>query len=736
MKTIVSISLGSSENNYELTTDFLGVDFHIQRIGTDGNVEKAAELMRQWDRKADAIGLGGVKFPYAIGSNRIVRRDTEVLMEVGKKLQTPVTIGSALRRVAYEWSLRHVNFKLGKGSYFSNARVLFMSGMSSYKLARVMAEYTSNLVFADTLIEKGIPKLLNSIKELETYAASVHRVLQWMPLKSIAKRIAPIRGIENYLFRRAVKDSQVVVIPYQNFHQYIRNFFVDELGGKIVVTATAYDDRVQLLKDKGVEIVIDTTPKILERVVAVNVLEAMIMAALDRPLNDITDDDLLEIVSEQRLDPRVIYPFSKQKRKTRFAFVIHPLSQQHFLNVKPLETISRYAPGNFINWVEKAVSYIPPFVYSKITGIQSPCGVEAEGWLITVGGTPRQMLSKAPEFTYRQLLQAANLAKSLGAQIMGLGAFTKVVGDAGVTVSRRAEIPITTGNSLSAAGAIWAALEVVKRMGLIRVTGNMKRVRGKAMVVGASGSIGAVCSRMLARMFDEVVTVDIRDARLLALKQVIREETPHGKVTISTRADKHLSDMDVIVTTTSAAGKSVLDIMKVKPGCVITDVARPLDLSPEDVAKRPDVLVIESGEIELPGNPEMKNIGLPHRVVYACLAEVIALALEGRFEAYTIGREIEWQKVNDIYELAKKHGMKLAAISGHKGVFSDQDIMDVAALARKAMKRQRRRKPGISKSKKKAASVASEEQPKMPVIEGVIPPSFEEEPIPSRAMMH
>jgi predicted amino acid dehydrogenase len=61
-----------------------------------------------------------------------------------------------------------------------------------------------------------------------------------------------------------------------------------------------------------------------------------------------------------------------------------------------------------------------------------------------------------------------------------------------------------------------------------------------------------------------------------------------------------LGDMDMIVTSTSGAGKKILDIMKVKPGCVITDVARPLDLPPSDVAKRPDVLVIESGEIELP----------------------------------------------------------------------------------------------------------------------------------------
>jgi hypothetical protein len=114
---------------------------------------------------------------------------------------------------------------------------------------------------------------------------------------------------------------------------------------------------------------------------------------------------------------------------------------------------------------------------------------------------------------------------------------------------------------------------------------------------------------------------------------------------------------------------------------VITDVARPLDLPPEEVAKRPDVLVIESGEIQLPGSVSMKNIGLPKNVAYACLAETIVLALEGRFENFTVGRNIEWEKVREIYRLGRKHGMTLAAISGVNGPFSDADIRKVRRLA-------------------------------------------------------
>ena len=104
-------------------------------------------------------------------------------------------------------------------------------------------------------------------------------------------------------------------------------------------------------------------------------------------------------------------------------------------------------------------------------------------------------------------------------------------------------------------------------------------------------------------------------------------------------------------------------------------------MSAEDIAKRPDVLVIESGEVELPGEARMKNIGLPDGVVYACLAETIVLALEGRYENFTVGRNLSWPKVKEIYQLGLKHGMKLATISGASGPYTEEDFERVRSAA-------------------------------------------------------
>jgi hypothetical protein len=192
------------------------------------------------------------------------------------------------------------------------------------------------------------------------------------------------------------------------------------------------------------------------------------------------------------------------------------------------------------------------------------------------------------------------------------------------------------------------------------------------------------------------------------LKRSILKDTPDADVVCSIDYDSLLGEMDMIVTSTSGAGKKILDITKVKPGCVITDVARPLDLPPEEVAKRPDVLVIESGEIELPTKVRgMKTIGLPPNVIYACLAETIVLALEGRFEVFTVGRDTEWDKVKEIYKLGLRHGMKLSAISGVNGAFTDEDIAKVVALAKKARLKWKAGSSTAAEAKPKAKKIAS-----------------------------
>jgi predicted amino acid dehydrogenase len=488
-----------------------------------------------------------------------------------------------------------------------------------------------------------------------------------------------LAGFKNKRVAGEVAKSHVIVGTFAEI-QAVANGV--NLEGKTLITSAVDDERMAFFKANKVNLVVDVSPKLFDKVVGVNTIEAMILAAVGKPALEMSDDDFDEILDDLKITPRLLHPTGKFRNIRRFAFVVHPLSQEFIKKGFP---VPKATPRFIMDRIETMAAYLPPMVYCKMENIVSPTGAEAEGWLISVGGTPKEMLAHSPEFTYRRLLAASKMAEKMGAQIMGLGAFTKVVGDAGVTVARRSSIPITTGNSYSASGALWAAADAIRRMGIIKAPKGTARIPAKTMVIGATGSIGSVSARLLAMAFDEVVIAGRDIKKLNELKASILLDTPDAKVTSSTDYDSLLGEMDVIVTSTSGAGKKILDIMKVKPGCVITDVARPLDLPAEDVAKRPDVLVIESGEIELPTKVKgMKTIGLPKNVIYACLAETIVLALEGRFEVFTIGRDTEWEKVKEIYKLGIKHGMQLAAISGVKGVYSDADIAKVVELAKKA----------------------------------------------------
>ncbi|HSQ70041.1 MAG TPA: hypothetical protein VLM41_08140 [Steroidobacteraceae bacterium] len=337
-----------------------------------------------------------------------------------------------------------------------------------------------------------------------------------------------------------------------------------------------------------------------------------------------------------------------------FAFVLHPLTVDHLLR-HPGFAWAGHLP-RFL--VERAAAHLPALRVGRVEGGRSAAtGLAVDGLIYALGATPRQILTHRPEFTYSRLIEAAEDAERQGARILGLGAFTKVVGDAGVTVAKRSPIPVTTGNSLTIAATLETAKLAARRLGWRDLA------RGRAMIVGATGSIGSVCSRMLAAAVKDVVLVSIEPAHLKALSRRIRRETPDARVETDVAATPRLADCDLIVTATSAFGQRVLDVSQCKPGALILDVALPPDISAEEAAVRPDVLVIESGEVLIPGPARFSmDIGLPAGVAYACLAEAALLAMEQRYESFTLGRELQPERVKEIYRLFRKHGFEIAPL--------------------------------------------------------------------------
>ena len=294
----------------------------------------------------------------------------------------------------------------------------------------------------------------------------------------------------------------------------------------------------------------------------------------------------------------------------RFGFVIHPLNIE-FIHNHPSFGWTKHFPDSLI---EAIGAVFPPFYLGKIDGVVSVAtGEEVEGLLYTLGATPKKLLQQPVWITNAQLAYISRMAKKRNAQIMGLGAFTSVVGDAGVLLSKKIDLPITTGNSLTAAVTVETSKDALRKVGKT----DIQRVR--VMIVGASGSIGSACARILAPQVDKIYLIGRHSAKLSALKKEIAKLANAAQIFIAEDAHKFISKSDLIITTTSAVKTDFIGIDYCKPRAVICDVAKPVNVSLEEASRRKDVLVIESGNVIPPGTFNVTTSAVEGSVIGAVL---------------------------------------------------------------------------------------------------------------------
>jgi predicted amino acid dehydrogenase len=373
-----------------------------------------------------------------------------------------------------------------------------------------------------------------------------------------------------------------------------------------------------------------------------------------------------------------------RRRDPEFAFIIHPLSNRQLFQI-PGMGLLKGLPDQARGWVERHAAKAPGFVYGHIDSVVSDStGREVSGLIYCLPATPRALLEENVQTAYAKIKTICEHAADSGAKIIGLGAYTKIIGDGGASISRGSPIPVTTGNSLSAAATLWAVFEVTRKMGLITSMPGQQRMDGTAMVIGATGSVGKVSAKLLALAFKRLVLVAPRVERLQEVAREIREIAPDCEVIVSVSANDWAAAADVLVTATSAYDQEVVDVEQLQPGAIVCDCSRPLNFTIEAAMKRPDVLIMESGEVLLPGPAKVDcYIGLPDQAVWACLGETALLALSERYETFSLGRDLDWKKVKEIYKLAREHGVGLAAIRGHAGVITDKEIAITRELALK-----------------------------------------------------
>lgn len=702
---VAELSFGSSRWDFSTHFHVQGAEFELQRFGVEYSVDNLKRMIERLRSQVDAIAISG--FPTEIRFRDKVYIHRQALDVMSTPVSIPLCSGERLRELA---EVNGIVNLVEAGVIEPRDGIFFPVGLLHMEaLSTVHEKFGARIGFGDLYAGLGLPIVAKPWSLLLELTKLGLGVAQFRDMGDLAPRAENVKKPR----RLAQMIQELGAYRYIWGDPYLIHLFsreTDILRGREILVTTSDPRVLQEIQNLGAKAIHRSLPQKFEKWdprLTHSSIDACLRLLKNKtaPLSLEEWQEILESQTEVSQETRRYVMTARPSIQTRiaksqvkasnkklavespdFAFVLHSLSFRDLTRAPGL-SLARNLPKNFQPVIEKSTAKLPGIVYGNMSGIVSKkTGREVTGILYGLFATPRVMRDEAPEVTYRKIERLCHHAANHGAKIIGLGAYTKIVGDAGATINRMSPIPVTTGNSLSASATLWAVHEAIGKMGILTRNENTGLVKGTATVIGATGSIGKVSAKLLSLVFERVCLVAPRMDRLEELGNEIAILSPRTEVRLATDANFVAAHTDVLVTATSAFDQKVVDVRQLKPGCIVCDCSRPLDFTMEDVLARPDVLFIESGEVILPGSGGQLNcdIGLPKDVVYACLGETAVLAMEERYEPFTLGRDLDWQRVKQIYKLSIEHGVRLATIRGPSGVISDKEIALCRALALKA----------------------------------------------------
>jgi acetylornithine/succinyldiaminopimelate/putrescine aminotransferase/predicted amino acid dehydrogenase len=395
----------------------------------------------------------------------------------------------------------------------------------------------------------------------------------------------------------------------------------------------------------------------------------------------------------------------------RFAFLIHALDLKSYHQFD--NSLLSFTEKELADLTGRFNDLVEPFVAGK-TRIESDTGQKAYGEFIALSRTTDEFIAMPRSQAMAELKKAVAVARERGAKIVGLGAFTAVASMGGLYLKNEG-IPITTGNSYTVVAAVDAVNTATDKLGI-------DRSATTAAIVGAAGSIGRGISLLLSETVPRLILIgnpnnqsaserlQMVAAEIYRYQSALLEqgrtlkpgsmghlladcsELPQpdapmiefeafadgegrrrGLVRFSTDINAVLAKADIVISATSATEK-VIHAGNLKEGAITCDISRPANVSEEVDAARPDVLVIDGGIIEVPGQPSLGwDFGFEEGLAYACMAETMMLALEQHYKHYSLGSSgVNLESILQTRYWAVEHGFKLANFRSFNRPLSDE----------------------------------------------------------------
>ena len=301
MKKILSISVGSSSRDHTTKHVFLDQECELSRQGTDGDFEKAVQRYAEMDGKVDAFGVGGVEFYLRVGKNRYYFRDVSRIRRAIKvsKVGDGNGVKGLLERRAFQALEKHLNGKENKT--LKGMPALLTTAVDRYGMGEAMVDAGLDLTIGDLMFTLGLPIPVKKLSTVRVLAATLLPVITNLPFSWFYALGSEQDKPPQPKWGKYYQQAQVLGGDFIQIRQYMP----DDLTGKIVVTNTTTSKNVEELRKRNLHILVTVTPRLEGRSFGTNVMEATLLALMDKSQSEVTEADFLDLIERIPLEPNI-----------------------------------------------------------------------------------------------------------------------------------------------------------------------------------------------------------------------------------------------------------------------------------------------------------------------------------------------------------------------------------------------------------------------------------------------
>jgi hypothetical protein len=295
MKRAVSISIGSSKRDKKVEVELLGEKVCIERIGTDGDMEKAAQLYKELDGQVAAFGVGGADLGLRVDQKWYPLYSVQPMVRYIKK--TPVVDGAGLKNTLENQLAPFIESHIGE--YIKEKKVLIMVGADRWGMTTSFVNAGYECTFGDLMFGLGLPLPIHSASGLKTLAAVMMPIVGRFPFAWLyptgEKQESRTPKFTDHYSRATVIAGDC---------HYIKRYMPDRLDGKVIATNTTTPEDVEAFKDAGVKYLITSTPVLEGRSFGTNMMEAALVAVAGKG-RTLSDPELAELLGQLGFEPQL-----------------------------------------------------------------------------------------------------------------------------------------------------------------------------------------------------------------------------------------------------------------------------------------------------------------------------------------------------------------------------------------------------------------------------------------------